>query len=110
VIYDLRDVKGDALAEVRTYPVVHGERTAIYIEDGLIFSSMAVLVVGYLFTFVPWRVFFMIAAPFLQLVVCKRAMRRGISARGCIRITWMGVAMLFIYHMWVIAGLPGVGL
>jgi len=110
VIYDLRDVKGDALAGIRTYPVVHGERTAIYIVDGLIFSSMAVIAVGYLFAFVPWRIFIMIAAPFLQLVVYKRAMRRGISARDCIRITWMGVAMLFIYNMWIIAGLPGVGL
>ena len=110
VIYDLRDVKGDALAGIRTYPVVHGERTAIYIVDGLIFSSMAVIAVGYLFAFVPWRIFIMIAAPFLQFVVYKRAMRRGISARDCIRITWMGVAMLFIYNIWIIAGLPGVGL
>jgi len=110
VIYDLRDVKGDALAGIRTYPVVHGERTTIYIVDGLIFSSMAVLAIGYLFAFVPWRIFIMIAAPFLQLVVYKRSLRRGISAKDCIRITWMGVAMLFIYHMWVIAGLPGVGL
>ena len=110
VIYDLRDVKGDALAGIRTYPVVHGERTTIYIVDGLIFSSMAVIAVGYLFAFVPWRIFIMIAAPFLQFVVYKRAMRRGISARDCIRITWMGVAMLFIYNMWIIAGLPGVGL
>ena len=29
VIYDLRDAKGDALAGVRTYPVVHGEATKI---------------------------------------------------------------------------------
>jgi len=110
VIYDLRDVKGDALAGIRTYPVVHGERAAIYIVDGLIFSCMAVLAIGYLFDFVPWRIFIMIAAPFLQLVVYKHALRRGISAKDCIRITWMGVAMLLVYHMWVIADLPGVGL
>jgi 4-hydroxybenzoate polyprenyltransferase len=107
IIYDLRDVKGDALAGIRTYPVVHGERTAVHIIDGLIFSSMAVLAVGYLFAWVPWRIFIMIAAPFLQLVVYKHALRRGISAKDCIRITWMGVAMFFIYHMWVIAKLPG---
>ncbi|MGD2270419.1 MAG: UbiA family prenyltransferase [Desulfobacterales bacterium] len=110
VIYDLRDVKGDALAGIRTYPVVHGERTAIYIIDSLIFSSMAALAIGYLFDFVPWRIFIMIAAPLLQLVVYKHALRRGISAKDCIRITWMGVAMLLIYNMWVIADLPGVGL
>jgi hypothetical protein len=71
---------------------------------------MAILAVGYLFAFVPWRIFVMTAAPFLQWVVYKRALRRGISAQDCIRITWMGVAMLIIYHMWVVAGLPGVGL
>ncbi|NVM21607.1 MAG: UbiA family prenyltransferase [Desulfobacterales bacterium] len=110
VIYDLRDVRGDALAGVRTYPVVHGERTAIYIVDSLIFSSMAVLALGYVFAFVPWRIFIMIAAPALQFVVYKRALRRGISSRDCIRITWMGAALLFIYHLWVIAELPGTGL
>jgi len=110
VIYDLRDLKGDALADIRTYPVVHGERTSVYIVDGLIFSSMAVLAVGYLFDVVPWRIFIMITAPFLQLVVYKHALRRGLSARDCIRITWMGVGMLIIYHIWIMAGLPGVGL
>jgi 4-hydroxybenzoate polyprenyltransferase len=110
VIYDLRDAKGDAQAGIRTYPVVHGVRTAIYIVDGLIFSSTAVLTVGYLSDFVPWRLFIMIAAPLLQLAVYKHALRRGISAKDCIRMTWMGVAMLFIYHLWILADLPGVGL
>jgi 4-hydroxybenzoate polyprenyltransferase len=103
-------LKGDTLAGIRTYPVVHGERTAIYIVDGLIFSSMTVLAIGYVFDIVPWRIFIMIAAPFLQLVVYKHALRRGISEKDCIRITWMGVAMFFIYHMWVITELPGAGL
>ena len=107
VIYDLRDQKGDALAGIRTYPVVHGERTAITIVDALIFSSMAVLAVGYVLALVPWRIFIMIGAPFIQFVVYKRALPRGISAKDCIGLTWMGVAMLIIYHLWTIAGLPG---
>jgi 4-hydroxybenzoate polyprenyltransferase len=107
VIYDLRDVRGDALARVRTYPVVHGLRTAEYIVDGLIFSSMAVLVVGYMFDFVPWRIFIMIAAPALQYFVFKRALRRGISSKDCIRVTWMGAALLVTYHLWILLNLPG---
>jgi 4-hydroxybenzoate polyprenyltransferase len=104
-------VKGDAMAEIRTYPVVHGERTAIYIIDALAFSSIAILSIGYLLECVPWRIFIMTAAPFLQFVVYKQMLRRGgISAKDCIRITWMGVGMLVIYNVWVIAGLPGVGL
>lgn len=110
VIYDLRDVQGDALAGIRTYPVVHGEHTAIRIVDGCIFSSIAVLAVGYLSGFVPWRIFIMVGAPVLQYVVYKRALRRGISAKDCIAITWMGAALFFIYHLWVLAELPGVGL
>jgi 4-hydroxybenzoate polyprenyltransferase len=110
VIYDLRDVKGDAVAGIRTYPVVHGIPRAIHIVDGLILSSIAVLSMGYLLTLVPWRIFVMGAAPFLQLVFYKNAMRRGITAKDCIRITWMGVAMLVTYHLWVVAGLPGLGL
>jgi len=110
VIYDLRDVKGDTIAGIQTYPVRHGIPTAIYIVDGLIITSIAVLSIGYLLAFVPWRVFVMVAAPVLQLVFYKRVMRRGITARDCIRITWIGIAMLTTYHLWVVAGLPGSGL
>lgn len=110
VIYDLRDVKGDAIAGIRTYPVVHGIPMAIHIVDGLIFTSIAILSIGFMLGFVPWRIFVMVAAPSLQFVIYKRAMRRGITAQDCIRITWIGVAMLVTYHLWVVAGLPGVGL
>ena len=110
VIYDLRDVKGDTVAGIRTYPVVHGIPKAIHIVDGLMFTSIVVLSMGYMLAFVPWRIFVMGAAPFLQFVFYKNAMRRGITAKDCIQITWMGVAMLVTYHLWVVAGLPGVGL
>lgn len=111
VIYDLRDVSGDAAAGIRTYPVVHGEHAAIYIIDGLIFASIAILSIGYFLDAVPWRIFVMTAAPVMQFVVYKQMLRQGrISGKDCIRITWMGVGMLAIYHLWVIAGLPGVGL
>ena len=107
VIYDLRDVKGDTLAGIKTYPVVHGERVAVHIIDGLMLTSMAVLIAGYAIHVLPWRVFIMIAAPTPQFIAYKRALRRGVSAADCIRLTWLGVAMLFIYHIWVIAELPG---
>jgi len=110
VIYDLRDVRGDAIANIRTYPVQHGIPTTLHIVDGLIVTSIAVLSMGYLLAVVPWRVFIMVAAPFLQLVFYKRAVRRGITAKDCIRITWTGIIMLVIYHLWVVAGLPGVGM
>jgi 4-hydroxybenzoate polyprenyltransferase len=110
VIYDLRDVQGDKLAGIRTYPVVHGERMAIHIVDGLLISSVVVLSVGYVSGFVPWRIFIMAAAPVIQYVVYKRALHRGISAKDCIALTWIGAALFIIYHLWVLADLPGAGL
>ena len=99
---------GDTTVGIRTYTVVHGERTSIYIINGLIFSSIMVLVTGYIISVVPWRIFIMVAAPCIQLILFKRASLRGISAVDCIRMTWIGVALLLVYHVWVAAKLPGV--
>ena len=107
VIYDLRDVHGDTLAGIRTYPVVHGERTAIRIVDGLIFSSVLVLAAGYVSGFIPWRIYIMAGAPVIQYIVYKRALTRGITSKDCNFITWMGAVLFLIYHLWVVADLPG---
>jgi 4-hydroxybenzoate polyprenyltransferase len=107
VIYDLRDATGDRAAGVRTYPVVHGERGAVWLIDGLLGASVAILVGGYLAGVVPWRLCVMFAAPVLQLVLYKRMLRRGISSGDCVAITWLGVALLGTYHLWEALGLPG---
>lgn len=107
VIYDLRDAPGDAVAGVRTYPVVHGQAGAVHIIDGLLALSATVLVAGYAAGAVPWRLFIMIAAPAIQLVVYKRALRRGITSRTCTGLTWLGAGLLFTYHLWIHFRLPG---
>jgi 4-hydroxybenzoate polyprenyltransferase len=109
VIYDLRDAEGDAVAGVRTYPVVHGERGAVRIIDALCASSALALVVGFLTRVVPWRIAVMAVAPVTQLLLYKRWLRRGITSADCIRITWLGAGLLLAYHLWVVLGLPGVG-
>ena len=81
----------------------------VEIVDGLIVSSLAVLVGGWLAGPVPWRIAVMGAAPLLQLVIYKRALARGITSRDCVRITWLGAGLLVGYHLWVVAGLPGAG-
>ncbi len=108
VIYDLRDAKGDRAAGVRTYPVVHGERGAVRIIDGLLAASLAILLVGYAGGALPWRIFIMFAAPVAQWVLYKRWLARGITAQDCVNITWLGAALLASYHLWIVAGLPGV--
>ena len=107
VIYDLRDAPGDMQAGVRTYPVVHGEARAVEITDGLIISSMLVLFTGYISHVVPWRIFIMIFAPALQLVLYKLALRKGITSAHCVGLTWLGAGLLFVYHVWVALDLPG---
>lgn len=107
IIYDLRDITGDTLAGMKTYPVVHGKTVAVYIIDVLLFFCVSTLFMGYLLHIVPWRIFIMIGAPVLQFFVYKKALRRGISTGDCIKITWLGVSMFAIFHIWILADLPG---
>ncbi len=107
VIYDLRDREGDARAGVRTYPVVHGLRGAARIIDGLLLGAALVLTAGFLAGQVPWRALIMVCAPALQLWLYKRALRRGVTAADCTGLTWLGVALLTTYHLWVLLDLPG---
>lgn len=108
VIYDLRDAPGDAAAGVRTYPVVHGPRTAARIVDTLCLASLAVLAAAFVAHVVPWRIFILGCGPLLQLALYKRMYKRGITSRDCVNLTWLGAALLLAYHGWVLAGLPGV--
>lgn len=109
VLYDLRDAPGDRGAGVLTYPVVHGEKTAMRIVDGLVFVSSAILVAGFAAGVLPWRVVVMLLAPVSQVVFYKRiTARRELAARDCIRLTWIGAAMLAAYNVWAAVGLPGV--
>lgn len=106
VIYDLRDAPGDALAGVRTYAVVHGTVGATRIVDGLIAASLVVLLFGYAAGQAPWRLAIMAAAPLLQVALYKRMVRRGITSADCIGLTWLGVLLLVVYHLWVVLDLP----
>lgn len=108
VIYDLRDRDGDAAAGIATYPVVHGERIAVRIIDALLTVSTALLVGTWAYGLVPWKIVVMALAPAIQVVWYKRALRRGITSRDCIAITWTGVALLLAWNGWVLLGLPGV--
>ena len=108
VIYDLRDAPGDARAEVRTYPVVHGTRGATAIIDALCVISLSVLASGFVAHVVPWRIAILGVGPLLQIFLYKRFVKRGITSRDCINLTWLGAALLVAYHGWVLAGLPGV--
>jgi 4-hydroxybenzoate polyprenyltransferase len=108
IIYDLRDAPGDAAADVRTYPVVHGTATASIMIDVLCVVSLAVLIGGYVGHVVPWRIAILGVGPLLQIFIYKRFVKRGITSSDCINLTWLGALLLVAYHGWVLAGLPGV--
>jgi hypothetical protein len=57
----------------------------------------------------PWRIAIMGAAPLIQVALARRALARGITSADCIRITWVGAALLAGYHVWVALDLPGAG-
>ncbi|MCZ7586675.1 MAG: UbiA family prenyltransferase [Deltaproteobacteria bacterium] len=106
IIYDLRDVRGDRLAKVRSYPVVHGELFSgrlILLLNAL--SAEALLVGGALGLFA-WKEMILIVAPLVQIALFRRGERRGFAPRDCVAITWTFAAMNFGYVLWVLGGLP----
>ena len=109
VLYDLRDVEGDRLAGVRTWPVIFGPRGGFLVAVGLMVSSFVLIAVAYALGAVPWRIAIMGAAPLMQLAIARYVVRRGITSRDCIMITWMGTALLGGWHVWEALGLPGSG-
>jgi 4-hydroxybenzoate polyprenyltransferase len=109
VLYDLRDVEGDRLAGVRTWPVLFGVHTGWRIAAALMIASFVVIAVAYAAGLVPWRLAIMGAAPLLQLAVASRMVARpgGVTTGDCVAITWLGAALLAAYHLWEALGLPG---
>lgn len=107
VLYDLRDVEGDRLADVRTWPVLFGVQTGWRIAAAQMLAAFAVLVVAYASRAVPWRIAVMAIAPLAQLVVASRIVKRGITTADCVALTWLGSGVLVSYHVWERLGLPG---
>jgi 4-hydroxybenzoate polyprenyltransferase len=107
VVYDLRDLDGDRILGVPTYPVVHGPKTAIRIVDGLILGSALVLLAAFLGGAVPWRGAAMLVAPVVQIGVYKTMLRTGITGRDCVALTWLGAAQLAAFNVWILLELPG---
>ena len=110
ILYDLRDLEGDRLARVPTYPVVHGEVVSAKIIDALLATSLVVLVVSVLAGVLGLREGLMAVAPFIQYGFYKARMKRGLTTRDCILLTWLGAALLAVWlagtWAWEAAGLP----
>lgn len=110
ILYDMRDLDGDRLARVPTYPVVHGLETSARIIDTLLVLSGLALVTAILVGALGLRESLMLLALPLQLFFYKPRYRRGLTSAECIGLTWLGAGLLATWligtHLWSMAGLP----
>ena len=110
VLYDMRDLEGDRLAGIPTYPVVHGLEGARRVIDALLALSALALVVGVGARALGLREALMLAAPALQFVFYRARYRRGLTPADCIALTHLGTAMLVLFlvgtRVWLALGLP----
>jgi 4-hydroxybenzoate polyprenyltransferase len=110
ILYDLRDLEGDRLAGVPTYPVVHGEAVSLAIIDALLVASFVALVAAVATGLLGVREALMGLAPVVQVLFYKPRVRRGLTTRDCIQLTWLGAGLLMLWlvgtRVWAAAGLP----
>ncbi len=107
VLYDLRDVEGDRLVGVKTWPVLLGPRGGAAVAVGQMVGAFVVAVVGYGVGALPWHLAIMGAAPLLQLGIVGPRLPDRVTSSLCVGITWFGAFLLAAYHVWEALGLPG---
>jgi len=110
ILYDLRDLAGDRKANVPTYPVVHGPAIAARLIDLLLVTALVVLLTSVLAGLLGVRESLMAVAPLIQYGYYKPRLRRGLTSGDCIRLTWVGAALLATWllgtSLWELSGLP----
>lgn len=107
VLYDLRDVEGDRLVGVKTWPVLLGQRGGAAVAVGQMLAAVVVAVVGFVVGALPWHLAIMGAAPLLQVAIVGPRLPDRVTSSVCIGITWFGAFLLAAYHVWEALGLPG---
>lgn len=110
ILYDMRDLEGDRLAGVPTYPVVHGIPTSRKIIDGLLILAFVIIAAGFLSSVLGLREALLGLAPGIQLAFYRPRYARGLTSRDCIQLTHLGTGLLAFYIVgnliWLELGLP----
>ena len=106
LIYDLRDVEGDAAEGIVTVPVAWGAGRTRRLLWLLLALSTASLVLGSWSGALRWRELVMIAAPLQQALVLLFWIPREISKPAAVRVTYLGAAQLASYLAWIALRLP----
>ncbi len=110
ILYDMRDLDGDALAGVPTYPVAHGLHRSRQIIDALLIAATTILTAGLLTGVIGLREGLMLAAPGVQFAFYRPRYERSMTRADCIWLTHLGSGLLLFYAAgnaaWRAAGLP----
>lgn len=110
IFYDLRDVDGDEVANVRTYPVVHGVKTSVKIIDALLVASFVIITAAFFMGAVGAREGLLAGGPIVQFFILHTRIRRGVTTADCIWVTNFGTGLLVCYLVgtwfWLLLGLP----
>jgi 4-hydroxybenzoate polyprenyltransferase len=107
VLYDLRDVEGDRLVGVKTWPVLLGPRGGAAIAVAQMLAATGIAVIGFVAGALPWHITIMGAAPLVQLAVVGPRLPDRVNSSLCIGVTWLGAGLLVAYLVWEALGLPG---
>lgn len=110
ILYDFRDLEGDRLEGVPTYPVVHGPAAARRLIGALLWLSAGVILGGLVTGTLGVREGLMAAAPFIQWLFYRRRLERGLTSQDCVLLTHCGSALLALFlvgtAVWERLGLP----
>lgn len=110
ILYDFRDLEGDRLLHVPTYPVVHGPVVAEKIMVGLLLAAGVTLGLGVAWGVLGVRELLMVVAPLSQFVFYRPRLARGLTSADCLWLTHLGSAQLVLFlvgtALWQKAGLP----
>jgi 4-hydroxybenzoate polyprenyltransferase len=110
ILYDFRDLEGDRLLHVPTYPVVHGPQVAQRIMAGLLLGSVATLLLGVWLGHLGVRELLMAVAPLSQFGFYRPRLAKGLTSQDCLWLTHLGSAQLLLFlvgtALWQHAGLP----
>jgi 4-hydroxybenzoate polyprenyltransferase len=106
IIYDLRDVAGDRVEKVPTFPVVHGEHVARRIVEALLVVSGAAAVAGFATGGLRFRELVLVGGVIQQAIYFEKKLPTGFTQKDCVFLTYLGAAQVFSYNVWIWLGLP----
>lgn len=110
ILYDFRDLEGDAQEGIPTFPVVHGSATAKKLIDALLALSVTTILIALMTGIFGLRELLFVVAPIAQLFFYRPRLLRGLTSNDCIVLTHLGSAQLILFlvgtTLWLDAGLP----